>query len=529
MTKLLFKIRLILLVLGLIFTILPSKAQIPMEITDWLKNNNCTLSARINRYDNQRYNLLINQTQKTLGAKVVEMSFQGSKWQITSKALKVPGKDNAVDFEITFNCLGGTLSQGSLSVDLDLSSWSEKNYVLLPAAAYNGNRYQWRKLRYSPKLYEVQDIGPDKPIIITDVPKLNESGGFSRIQERSGSMSVPSIGFQSNTTQKGLWLLTQQGNTLGDYGINIEETRKRDKATISITSPIVREQYCYMLCDAHYPSFDKPGDFKAGDTVTIKLRLYGFKASTVQPLFDKFVLIRKDFSQGNLLKNSLPYSACMQLLEEKFNKENFVTKYGYYSVGLRENFLQDWQIGWTGGMISTYPLLFSGNEQTRQNVIRNFDWLFPNGISPSGFFWDSGKDGTIWYGGDIRKPQTKNWHLIRKSGDAVFYIVKQFMLMEKMGITVKPGWKAGIKRVCDAFVKLWNNNNQFGQFVDSNTGEIIVGGSTGAAIVPGALALASQYYNDPEYLTIAEKAAEYFYQNFVCKGITCGAPGDALQ
>ncbi len=101
-------------------------------------------------------------------------------------------------------------------------------------------------------------------------------------------------------------------------------------------------------------------------------------------------------------------------------------EHGYYSVGPRTNFLQDWQIGWTGGMISTYPLLFAGGEQTRRNVLRNFDWLFPDGISPSGFFWDAGANGTEWIGGDIRKPHTGNWHLIRKSGDAVFFIVKQF-------------------------------------------------------------------------------------------------------
>jgi hypothetical protein len=342
-------------------------------------------------------------------------------------------------------------------------------------------------------------------------------------------MSTPSIGFISEPAKNGVWLLCPQGNSLGDFGMDLAENRNRDNATISITSPVVREQYLYQFCDARFPSWDIPEDFKTGDVITISFRLVGFDAPETQSIFDKFVEIRKDIVTNNELVNSLPYSECMKTLEQKFNEQNFVPQYGYYSVGFRENFLQDWQIGWTGGMISTYPLLLAGNGQTRQNVIRNFDWLFPNGISPSGFYWDSGQKGTEWFGGDIRNQHTKNWHLIRKSGDAVWYIVKQFMLMERLNIPVKPSWKEGNRRVCDALVKLWGKNHQLGQFVDSQTGEIIVGGSSGGAIVPAALALASKYYQQPEYLETAKQIANYYNENFTKNGIACGGPGDALQ
>lgn len=501
-------------------------AQISSEITSWLKNQNASLVARISQYDHEKYNLLTNQTRFDLGTETV---FQNSKWRVFSTAKKVNGKTGAVDFIITFQCLGGTLKSAAVSIDLDLSDWSKENYVLLPAAAYNGNRFEWRRIPYSPKLYFPPDIGKDKPIIVSDIPKLNESEGFSRIQERSGSMSTPSIGFSSVKTKKGLWMLTEQGNNLGDYGINIEENRQRDQATISITSPIVRELYNYRLTDSRFPSQDTPKDFKKGDQITIKFRLYSFDAPVIQSLFNKFAEIRKDLAGVSSLTDSLSYSASMTELETKFNRDNFVPKYGYYSVGLRENFLQDWQIGWTGGMISTYPMLFAGDEQTRKNVVRNFDWLFPDGISPSGFFYDSGKEGTIWYGGDIRKLQSRDWHLVRKSGDAVYYILKQLMLMEKLGIPVKSEWKNGTQKVCDSIVKLWKNNKQFGQFVDSNTGEIKVGGSTSGALIPAALVLASKYFNHQEYLQIAEESADYFNQNFVVKGLSVGGPGDALQ
>ncbi|MFP5039915.1 hypothetical protein [Parasediminibacterium sp. JCM 36343] len=504
-------------------------AQIPLPISNWLASSNGHISARINQYNKEQYNLLINQNKFPLGGAKQQQVFQQSKWEVSTLANFVLDKPDAVEYNVTFKCTSGHVDVASVSVDIDFDKWSEKNYVLLPSAAYNGNRYEWRRLRYSPKLYEVQDIGIDKPIILTDVPKLNGNGAVSRIQERSGDMAVPSIGFISDTAKTGIWLLTKQGNSLGDYGMDIAESRNREKATLSITSPIVREQYLYKQNDAHYPSWDMPKDFKTGDEVTITFRLYGFKAPVTTAIFDKYAAIRKDFSGTNLLANALPYSACMGVLEQKFNEKNFVPQYGYYSVGFRENFLQDWQIGWTGGMISTYPLLFAGNKQTQENVLRNFDWLFPNGISPSGFYYDAGRKGTEWLGGDIRKPHTKNWHLIRKSGDAVWYITKQFMLMDKMGIPVKQSWSDGNKKVCDVFVKLWDKYHQIGQFVDSQTGDIVVGGSSSGGIVPAALALASAYYQEPKYLQTAMAIADYYNTNFIQKGISCGGPGDAVQ
>jgi hypothetical protein len=498
----------------------------PQQISRWLAGFGGALSARLNQYDHEHCNQLVNQQRLPLNKNSVNGSFLGSKWKIRASASRV---GDAADFTVTFRCVYGKVEQASVSVDLNLSGWSDKNYVLLPAAAYNGNRFLSRKIPYSPKLYFVQDIGADKPIIITDGPRLNISEGVSRIQERSGSLATPAIGFHAEKSQRGFLLLTSQGNELDDYGIGIEENRGRTRATISLTSPVVRELHNYRICDSEFPSLDEPRDFKAGDEVTFRFRVIDFAAPKLQALFDKFAAVRKDFVDATKPKPALPYSACFALQEEKFNRDNFVPKHGYYSVGLRQNFLQDWQIGWTGGMISTYPLLFAGDAATRKNVLRNFEWLFPSGIAPSGFFWDSGRNGTEWIGGDIRKPHTGNWHLIRKSGDAVFFIIKQFLLMEKLGIAVKSAWRNGTRGVCNAFVKLWNENQQFGQFVNSLTGEICVGGSTSGALVPAALVLAADYFGEPKFLAVAEAAAEKFYREFTVKGLSCGGPGDACQ
>jgi hypothetical protein len=498
------------------------------EPAAWLALRQAGMMAAVRQYAVDRCNPLIREERVAMDAGEARLRVADSEWWIATTSSRLADEAEGFEVEMRFHCVTGSLASASVSVEIDFSAWSAKNYVLMPSAAYNGNRFLSRRIPYSPKLCFVDDIGPDKPVIVTDIPKLNEGDGPSRIQERSGSMAYPCIGFHSDVSKNGFFLITDQANRFGDHGLGIEESRDRRKATLSITSPRVRERYSYRICDMRWPSDDEPEDFAAGDKVVIRFKVIGFDAPGLQSLFDKYAEIRKPSAKVEP-PAVLPLSECFSLLEGKFNRENFVPAHGYYSVGLRQNFLQDWQIGWTGGMITTYPLLFAGNEVTRARVLRNFDWLFPNGISPSGFFWDSGANGTQWFGGDMRKPHTVNWHLIRKSADAVFFILKQFLLMEALGIEVKASWRDGVTRVCDSFSKLWAANRQFGQFVDSITGEIKVGGSTSAAIAPAALVLAASYFKNMGYQEVAEQSAEHFYQHFTRAGMSCGGPGDALQ
>lgn len=497
-------------------------AQAPTAIGDGL-----ALKVVVKTYDTAHYNRVLRADSAVVMRPHMRLRLAGGEWQVDTVRRGVAG--GAADLTLTFRLVSGHIGKASVGVAIEDGRWTRDHYVLMPGAVYAGNRFESRRLHYSPKLYEVQDIGPDKPIIISDVPRLAIDDGVSRIQERSGSMTTPAIGYFDPGRGRATWLITEQGNRLGDYGIGIEESRDRASATLSITAPLVREETQYRHMDASAPSLDTPHDFRPGERVAIRFRLARTVAPRLQTLFDQLAATATALSGTPSPAVAIPHSEAMRTLEAKFNAENFVPRYGYYAVGLRENYLQDWQIGWTGGMISTYPLLAAGSAETRARVVRNFDWLFPAGLSPSGFYWDAGRDGTIWYGGDIRKPHTANWHLIRKSGDALFYITRQFALMERLGIPVKPTWRDGNRGVADAFVRLWRSNHQLGQFVDSRDGRIIVGGSTSGAIVPAALVEAARYYHDPEYLRVAGEIGAYFAEQFLAKGITVGGPGDALQ
>jgi hypothetical protein len=85
----------------------------------------------------------------------------------------------------------------------------------------------------------------------------------------------------------------------------------------------------------------------------------------------------------------------------------------------------------------------------------------------------------------------------KKSGDFLFFVLKQCMALEKVykSWVVPKHWLNGIKKLADAFVKLWNKYGQLGQIIDIETRDLLIGGSSAGAIVPAGLALASEYLN----------------------------------
>ena len=61
------------------------------------------------------------------------------------------------------------------------------------------------------------------------------------------------------------------------------------------------------------------------------------------------------------------------------------------------------------------------------------------------------------------------------------------------------------------------------------TGEVAVYNTTGGAMAVGGMALASVYYREPAYLSIAREAAKVYYDSFALVGFTSGGCGDILQ
>lgn len=461
------------------------------------------------------------------GGESALLAIGDAQWEV---GLRLEQADAGVyDFRVEFRVIRGHMEAGNVGFSLHFPEWSAANYVLLPGAVYNGNRFEVRKIPYAPMFSDPSDLREDVPTLITDVPRLNLKEGVSRIQLLTRDMATPAAGFYAPAKRQGFWLITDQGTKWGDSGIEVEESENRKQATITVSAPGVRHHTRYTVCSTETASEDRGARFIEGDSVTLRARLYFFACPELQGLFDRFLDIRQDLSGAPEPRPVLPFSSAWNIQERKYNEQNWVEEFGYYSVGMRENMHQDWQIGWVGGLMATYPLLFQGTEDSRARALRNFDFVFGGGQDKSGFFHGCGHQGK-WYGDNFRDP-TLRWHLIRKSADALYYLVKQFLLLQKQDpdFRLPDRWVTGTRACADAFVRLWNRYGQFGQFVNSETGEIIVGGSASAAIAPAGLALASEFFGEAAYLKVAEESADYFYREFVKKGYTTGGPGDILQ
>lgn len=501
-----------------------------------VKKNKIAFSGYLKKYKNTqpidelKFPIMMNEGDK-------KINFSKDPWTYQCLTSKIETSIEGLAYQLDFKYKGDKSAEVAVGTTIEFPDWSTDNYLLMPGAVYNGNRFESRRMPYSPKLTDPNDIGVEIGTIISDVPRLNINNGTSFIQQLAGDLATPAVGIYMPHQNKIWWILFEQQTQVGEVGIRFEESLDRKTATLNIMSPGVREKTVYKICDNECKSEDKGHHYSKEESTTINFQVYECAGYKEQDLFDVFVKIRKNLVSDKEWVNMIPFSACWDIQEEKYNTQNWVEDYGYYSVGLRKNCFENWQIGWTGGLIATYPLLFEGVEKSKKRACQNFDYVFPNGIAPSHFFYDCGEYGK-WYGGDIRREHTKNWHLIRKSGDGLFFFIKQLKLLVKYfpDIEVKSDWVYGVEIVANQIVELWEKNHQLGQFVDSIEGNIVVGGSTSGASSISGLVLASQFLNDNKYLTTnyyylntAKEIGELFYEEFVKKGLTTGGPGDALQ
>ncbi|OCT12302.1 hypothetical protein A8709_31205 [Paenibacillus pectinilyticus] len=449
-----------------------------------------------------------------------EWHFQQTRWSVHSAWTAVADRPDARDGVFTFRLNEGELFQAAIRVRFDFAKWSQDNYVLIPAAVYNGNRFRSKPVPYPPIYKDEEDLIPDMTTLITDIPRLTLTSGNSLLEVTTQDAATPAIGVFSPALQKAFWLLTTTHTEAGTTGIVMEEQHGYSEAVITLSAPSMRSDVS---------KGDHGATFRAGDCITLSVRLYITEASCIQHLFDRFADIRKDVQQPKAMQHQLPFSEAFATIERKYNEMNWHNDTTYYAVGMRENQYQDWQCGWVGGGMSTYPLLRLGGELSRDRAVQTLHFLFST-QAESGFFQGMYTQGRF-YGDGFDREDSERWHLLRKSSDVLYFVLKQIRYLEKAHADwLTPlGWIAGTQRLADAFVQLWTRYGQFGQFVDITSGDIIVGGSTSAAIAPAGLVLAYDYFGDQTYLRIAEESAEHYYVYHTRLGVTTGGPGEILQ
>jgi hypothetical protein len=438
-----------------------------------------------------------------------------------------PSGDGTVDIAASFAIESGEEPCGGAAVALTLRPWAREDYLLVPAAVYAGNRFRVQPSGYPPFLHAEQGAGPEMPVTITDVPRLEVGEGPSALHLRSGDMATPCVGVYSRRMSRGLLISFEAATAWGLTGLRVEESADRDALRTTVEAPAVRER-SYRMVDSGVPSGDRGARLRAGDRVTLRLRVRSFACADVPALFDELFAARKELLGPDGLAHGLPLSAAFRIIEEKYNRSQWNDAGGYYRVGPGESRYEDWQAGWVGGGMSSLPLLQSGSPLSRERARKTMDSVFGSLQRPSGFIVPIMSRGQAM-GDDFCHPERTGVTLVRKQADVLVYAARHALLERAGGLAVPPAWLAGLGRLADALVRLWERHGQLGQFVDTDSGAIVAGGTASGAIAPAGLALAARVLGERSYLDAGRAVARSLCERHVRTGFLNGGPGEILQ
>lgn len=394
------------------------------------------------------------------------------------------------------------------SLRFDFPEWEDDAYLMMPACAYNGNRFK-RVVRGYPPMYRPEECGENAQPLMTDVPAL-EPDGSGRIEVTSGDMATPCVGIYYRKKKEGFLLFTEQAVK----GKNIGFTAAAGCVTLSF--PAHRSDL-YRFCTAHAKSGDTGIPVKAGEAVSSEIRILTFSCDTIPEFFRVFFENRKLLLRNERTKGGYT-DELFALMETHFNTENWSGKY-YAETN------KMWQTGWVGGGMSSYVLLRDGNALSKKRAAATVDFMVSH-QAPSGFYYGIADTEGRNFDDSFGTPGMEGVNMTRKSADALYYLYKHLTIP---GRTPNPAWEESAVRCADAFVRLFDTYGTFGQFVDVETGKMLFGASASAAIAPAALASAYRYTGDKRYLDTAEKGLRFYCETYLANGVTNGGPGEILS
>jgi hypothetical protein len=382
--------------------------------------------------------------------------------------------------------------------------------VLIPGVVYNGNRNRIVARAYAAGLERSDLYREDLPLTTADLPRLSpEPGRPSKLEVTSCNATTPAMGFFDRGTRRAFLVLAEQGTRLGDHGLMIEESGDRSRASFVVAAPGVRERKPEFI--GFGPSPDRGAAWKAGDEVSVRLRVIVFDPPDIPGFLEKFLTVRKAVTGANQPRNLVPFGEVVRLMTGRIDSRFHEGRtFQFYCP---EN--AAWiSFGWVGGLMNTFPMLVLGDPARRERVTRTFDFAIPRAQGPAGYFHGALDHDGRCFGreGYDERPEIV---LTRKNGDVLFWMVKQFLLLEAQGHgeAIKPEWRRQIRRLAQAFVGTWRLRGQWGNFVDNRTGDVFVFDHVEARWVsgdgePAALEIRNPTRYDTEVAVLAESAGQ---------------------
>lgn len=444
-----------------------------------------------------------------------------------------PEKDTDIRFdESETRFTAKTASEdAAYRVDFRMELKSGDSYIMLPACAYDGNRFE-AVARHYPPMFTEEELGADVPVRITQVPRLAPSGD-SFMDVTTGDMSVPCVCVLDRRRSEAFMLFTQQGAHGLNHGVTVEQSG--NELLIRLRAPakrrLVYRWYEGVPSLRENPEADAPLKVSAGEETVIVHRVFTFPCRSVTDLFRAFFDRRRELYHGEE-HASLPFSAFGDMAVKEHDESHFVEDEGYYALAAQDGRdtspYSKWQAGWVGGGMSSLVMLCEGSELSRRRAVRTLEFASRR-QSRAGWYYGVAGDGKILHDCFGHFGDKYSMLMVRKHADLTFFMFKHLEALRRMGEEVPGEILSSAVRAADALVTLWRKNGQLGQFINAETGEILVGGSTSGAMAPAALCAAASFTGDEKYASCAAEIGRYYYETATKMGVTTGGPGEILQ
>lgn len=447
-------------------------------------------------------------------------------WLVETKEEKVA---DGISYTFTFTARR-ELENAGVAVAFDEYDWSSDNYVMVPASVYNGNRQRIVNRKYATGLDSTDYYRADLALTSNPIPQLSPDFGTPSLLELSVcNAATPAIVWLDRKKGIGTILLAEQGiernGEVLDHGLIVAETPDRQRASFVISAPGVRSRKPEFI--GFSESHDRGLSVAKGDRIVLKMTKFDFLCPDVPALLNRFMQVRKWYNTGEDVRHLIPMSEVFSIMSKNIDRRYYEDgEVGFYRP---EN--ADWMsYGWIGGLINTYPMLVMGDAGRLQKVKNTFDFALPNAKGKSGYYYDvvRANKEVVRRDASAFVPQIG---LTRRNADVLYWMVKQFGLLKKQGkgCEISSAWESDVRKLADAFKSTWRKYGTWGNYVNVETGEVAVYNTTGGAMAVGGMALASVYYREPAYLSIAREAAKVYYDSFALVGFTSGGCGDILQ
>ena len=459
------------------------------------------------------------------------LKMPSSHWQTNISVVNDQKEQDVIEFSVTFKITGGSEKSAGVAVAFDFEDWSLGNYVFAPAVLYGGNRFKIEPVGYPPYIYNPSDRGLDMPVTTTNILHLNKDGSHSKVEMLTGNCATPMMAFYNPDNQRAFILITEQATRFGNSGMFVEEDMSVKQATFVISAPGVREQR-YAMCGREN-SGDNAADWTAGDEVTLKFRLYNTTVKDIPGFLEKVFDVRKSLSGKNEYRNVTPYSAVADMISNLHDGGKWYEddKYGYTCEDPKsEVCFNHLQLGWGGSPFFTLPMVIMPTQERVRKAAKTFDQIVSL-QAPTGLFYGIFMKGQI-FGDNFKQNADRPFiAMTRRTADILYIGIQQIEILQKLGYrtVIKSSWDSSLRKAADALVNVWNRYGQFGQTINVETGDMEVNGSTAGVASVGALALASQYFQDPRYLDVAKKACRYYFERDFKKGYAGGGAAEIIQ